>query len=239
MNEQTKAHLDKINNVNTSPELVAVVQYEETTGTTVLLLNNQTLADGDEVDYRGKKFPVHFDIRNLGTIPDEPNMEAPWQFISVERWDPKLKTIVSYTTPYWGTGIPAHPVVDQSGNVIKGAEVPAIPATEATPEIPAVPATETTAEIPAVPATEGTPEVPATYEYPQVPAIPSTMRPGHTVVGADVVLTIGGIAIAPANNGLGSHVICEELVLDRFAFTVPNTVWGFNAPKPGKKYADD
>jgi hypothetical protein len=236
---QKQRHLRQINGVSNSPALVAVVQHEETTGATVLLLNNQVLNDGDQVDYNGKQFPVSFAIENLGTVPDVPNMEAPWQFISVDRWDPIAKTIVSYTTPYWGPGIPAHPVVDQSGNVIKGAEVPAIPATEGTPEIPAVPATNDTPEVPAIPATEGTAEVPATYEYPQVPAIPSTMRPGSTVVGAVVHLTIGGIPIAPDNKGLGSHVLCEDLALDRFAFTVPNTVWGFNAPKHGKRPADD
>lgn len=212
---QKQRHLRQINGVSNSPALVAVVQHEETTGATVLLLNNQVLNDGDQVDYNGKQFPVSFAIENLGTVPDVPNMEAPWQFISVDRWDPIAKTIVSYTTPYWGPGIPAHPVVDQSGNVIKGAEVPAIPATE------------------------GTAEVPATYEYPQVPEIPSTMRPGSTVVGAVVHLTIGGIPIAPDNKGLGSHVLCEDLVLDRFAFTVPNTVWGFNAPVSGKRPPDD
>jgi hypothetical protein len=161
MNEQTKRHLDKINNINTSPELVAVIQYDEGTKEAVCLLNNQTLETGDEVDYRGKKFPVEFKINDMGTIPDEDDHDVAPTYISVDRWDSVLKTIVSYTTPVYAK------------------------------------------------------------------------RPGRTIVGADVILSIDGIDIKQEAfyRGKGSHVICDDVTLDRFAFTVPNTVWGF-APEP-------
>lgn len=212
---QAQRHLREINGISNSPALVAVVQHEETTDATVLLLNNQVLNDGDNVEYNGKQFPVHFAIENMGTVPDVPNMEAPWQFISIDRWDPIHKTIVSYTTPYWGPGIPeqhltgipagrqVHVDTDEEGHT-------------------------TTTFV----------DVPGELDV-VIPAIPSTMKAGSTVVGAVVHLTIGGIPIAPDNKGLGSHVLCEDLVLDRFAFTVPNTVWGFKDSTPGKRRADD
>ena len=170
MNEQTKKHLDKINNVNASPELVAVIQYDEGTKEAVCLLNNQTLETGDEVDYRGTKFPVVFAINSLGSVPDEDDHDVAPTYISIDRWDPVLKTIVSYTTPVYAK------------------------------------------------------------------------RPGRTIVGADIVLSIGGTAVEqePFYRGKGSHVLCEDLVLDRFAFTVPNTVWGFKPePVPHPWRADD
>ena len=171
MNEQTKAHLDKINNVNTSPELVAVIQYDEATKEAVCLLNNQTIESGGEVDYRGKKFLVEFKINDMGTVPDEEDHDVNPTYISVDRWDPVLKTSVSYTTPVYAK------------------------------------------------------------------------RPGRTIVGADVFLAIGDIAIGqdPFYKGRGSHVVCKPdetsdgvaVVLDRFAFTIPNTVWGFKpVPHP-------
>jgi hypothetical protein len=161
MNEQTKAHLDKINNVNTSPELVAVIQYDEATKEAVCLLNNQTLETGDEVDYRGTKFPVVFAINSLGSVPDEIDHSVIDHYISTDAWDPIAKTIVTTSETVYGK------------------------------------------------------------------------KPGRTIVGADVVLTIGDVAIEqePFYKGMGSHVICDDVTLDRFAFTVPNTVWGFREPK--------
>jgi hypothetical protein len=171
MNETTKAHLDKINNINTSPELVAVIQYDEGTKEAVCLLNNQTIESGGEVDYRGTKFPVAFAINGIGSVPDEDDHDVEPTYISIDRWDPVAKTIVSYTTPVYAK------------------------------------------------------------------------RPGRTVVGADVVLSIDGIDIKQEAfyRGRGSHVVCKPtetsdgvaVVLDRFAFTVPNTVWGFKpVPHP-------
>jgi hypothetical protein len=191
---QAQKHNLQASNVNISHPLVGVVQHDETTNKTVLLLNNQVIENGGEVDYRGKKLAVNFGISNVGTVPDEPNMDAPWQFISIDRWDPIAKTIVSYTTPYWGPEIPAHPVVDENGTIIPDAEVP---------------------------------------------AIPSTMRPGRTVVGAVVFLTVGGVAIKPDNHGLGSKVDCKPdetsdgvaVILDRWNFTIPWAVFGYSEPK--------
>jgi hypothetical protein len=157
MNEQTKRNLDRTNNVNTPPPLVAVIQYDEGTKEAVCLLNNQTIEDGGEVDYRGTRFPVRFGISDFGTVPDEDNRDIEPTYIGIDRWDPKLKEIVSYTTPV--------------------------------------------------------------YEK----------RPGRTVVGAVVFLIIGGKDIEQEAfyRGRGSHVVCDDVTLDRFNFTVPNTVWGF------------
>jgi len=168
MNEQTRHHLNQVNNVNDNPELVAVVQHDEGTGETVLLLNNQTLENGQVVDYRGKMFPVEFAVESMGTVPDETDHSVVDHYVSTEAWDPKHKTIVTTSQAVYGT------------------------------------------------------------------------KPGRTVVGAVVHLSVDGIDIQPDNGGLGSHVVCApDVVLDRWAFTIPNTVWGFAAPKHGKRPPDD
>jgi hypothetical protein len=165
MNEETRAHLDKINNVNASPELVAVIQHDEGTGETVLLLNNQTLETGEEVDYRGTKFPAVFAINDMGTVPDEIDHSVIDHYVSTDAWDPIAKTIVTTSEAVYGK------------------------------------------------------------------------KPGRTIVGADVFLSIGNLVIGqdPFYKGKGSHVVCEDVTLDRFAFTVPNTVWGFS-PEPVAPY---
>ena len=63
----TQRTLARLNNKNVDPELVAVVQYNETDDTTVLLLNNQEVTDGEGVVYKGKKFPVQLDLLTLAT----------------------------------------------------------------------------------------------------------------------------------------------------------------------------
>ena len=168
MNEQTRHHLNQVNNVNDNPELVAVVQHDEGTGETVLLLNGATTDSGEDVTAYGKSLPAVFGIESMGTVPDEADHSVVDHYVSTEAWDPKVKTIVSTSEAVYGK------------------------------------------------------------------------KPGRTVVGAVVHLSIGGVEIKPDNGGLGSHVVCApDVVLDRWAFTIPNTVWGFAAPKHGKRPADD
>jgi F0F1-type ATP synthase alpha subunit len=171
MNEQQKKHLNESNKVSTSPELVAVVQYDEDTMETVVLLNNQTIKDGDEVEYNGKKFLVEVDVEDVGEVPDEIDHSVVVRTISTDAWDEKEKAIITTHEAVYGT------------------------------------------------------------------------KPGRTIVDGIVDLSIGGVAIDPDNEGDGSHVICHgdegTITLDRWAFTVPNTVWGFKPAKSGKKPADE
>ena len=175
---QAQKHLNKINNVNDSPELVAVVQYDEGTKETVCLLNNQTLKHGDEVDYRGKKFQVGVMAESLGEVPDEVDHSKIDHVVSSEAWDPKELTNVTTSATFYGA------------------------------------------------------------------------KPGRTITGAVISLVIGGTVIkqAPEDAGKGSFVVCkpdegsdgEPVILRRWRFVVPNTVWGFKAaPKPGKKPIDE
>lgn len=67
-------------------------------------------------------------------------------------------------------------------------------------------------------------------------------RPGRTVVGATVSLSIGGKPVAPADDGLGSRVICTgdggPVTLRRWRFIVPNTVWGYREEPKAHRRAD-
>jgi hypothetical protein len=161
MNEQTRKHLDEINGISNDPELVAVVQLDEATDDVVVLLNNQTIEDGGEVDYMGKQFPVTVEVLDEGVVPDEIDMGTIIKYVSTEAYDHKHKTIVTTSVPVYGT------------------------------------------------------------------------KPGRTVEGADVVLSVGGVAIEqePDDAGHGSRVDCSGVILRRWRFVVPNTVWGFKAGK--------
>ena len=92
---QTEKHRLERSGVNTSPELVAVVQYDENTKEAVLLLNNQILKDGDEVDYRGKKFPVALEVKFAGNVPDEVDHGVVDHYVSTDAWDAKQQTVVT------------------------------------------------------------------------------------------------------------------------------------------------
>jgi hypothetical protein len=60
--------------------------------------------------------------------------------------------------------------------------------------------------------------------------------PGRTIVGADVVLTVGGVPChqEPYYKGMGSHVKCGESMLRRYTnFVVPYTVFGIKSTHAG------
>jgi hypothetical protein len=100
---QEQKHRLEASGVNTSPELVAVVQYDEGRKETVCLLNNQILKHGDEVDYRGKKFLVGVQVENPGTVPDEVDHSKIDHVVSSEAWDKKELTNVTTSATFYGT----------------------------------------------------------------------------------------------------------------------------------------
>lgn len=164
--EQARKHLDEVNGINTEPELVAVVQYDEGKDEVVVLLNNETIENGGEVTYKGKKFPVEVEIFDVGEVPDEIDHSKVDHYISTEAWDKKAKTIVTTSEAVYAT------------------------------------------------------------------------KPGRTVVDADLVLSVGGVNILqqPDDAGKGSYVVCDkDVVLRRWRFVIPNTVWG---SKPAKRSLD-
>ena len=59
--------------------------------------------------------------------------------------------------------------------------------------------------------------------------------PGRTIVGADVVLTVGGVPChqEPYYKGMGSHVDCKGTLYRRYTnFVVPYTVFGIRVVHP-------
>lgn len=98
----TQRTLARLNNKNVDPELVAVVQYNETDDTTVLLLNNQEVTDGEGVVYKGKKFPVQLDLLTLGDVPDEVDYQTVVGYKSTEVFSKVYGTKVTTSVPVFG-----------------------------------------------------------------------------------------------------------------------------------------
>lgn len=173
MNEQQIAHLNRINGINTEPEIVAVVQKVEETGDVSLIIGGNSYKSGDYYDYKGKKYLVEFSIDFSGNVADDIDMSVIKGYISSEAYDRVHKTIVTTSTPIYGT------------------------------------------------------------------------KPGRTFRAADVKLFIDGKRIEQESfyRGMGSRVVCTDedgtITLDRYAFKIPNTVFGSRPQKQGKHFNTD
>src|SRR5664280_658945 len=102
---QATKHRLESSGVNTSPELVPVVQYDENTKKAVVLLNDQIIEDGGEVDYRGKKFPVALAVKFAGNVPDEVDHGLVDHYVSTDAWDEKQKTVVTTSEAIYASKI--------------------------------------------------------------------------------------------------------------------------------------
>lgn len=103
MTEQQIAHLNKINGINTEPELQVVVQKVEETGDISLIVGNQSYKNGDFYTYKGKQYKLEFAINFAGNVASEIDTSVIERYISSEAYDKVHKTVVTTSIPVYGT----------------------------------------------------------------------------------------------------------------------------------------